>query len=71
MNSSHLVIDAACLAGYSAEHYQVPLPEASRRWYAQMWTKLTALCAERVPGGASDEQTRSSAYARTAETSGK
>ena len=42
--------DAGCLAGYSAEHYLVPLPEASRRWYAQMWTRLTALCAERVPG---------------------
>jgi hypothetical protein len=42
--------DAALLAGYRSEHYRVPLAEASRRWYALMWTKLTALCAERVPG---------------------
>jgi ribosomal protein S27AE len=42
--------DPGCLAGYQTEHYRVPLAEASRRWYALMWTKLTALCAERVPG---------------------
>lgn len=42
--------DPGFLAGFEVERCGVTLRAASTQWYADMWTRLTALCKERVPG---------------------